>query len=155
MLSNYHHQILDRVQAEPTVLHAITLVHPETGDEKRITVWSQSESFTDVHFAVSRKCAELGLKGYEIFEAPRIDLDFAALLDRMGAGAMLIQLRKELAHRIGSYHPDRELDILEAIAGLSDIEIHADAIDYGNVEERNGEWAELRGGWVGVTATAA
>ena len=52
MVSDYNSRILDRVQTEPTVLHAVTLVHPETGDEKRITVWSQSESFADVHFAV-------------------------------------------------------------------------------------------------------
>jgi hypothetical protein len=142
-------QVLVQIQDEPSVLHAVTLVHPTTGDEKLITAWSRSDSFADVHFAVSRKRAELGLKGYEIFEAPRVDGDFSALLERMGAGAMLIQLRSELANRIDFYHPDRRSTILDVISELGHLTSHADAIDHGYEEERSGLWEELNGAIAG------
>lgn len=124
------------------VLHAVTLVNEATGDEKLITVWTETDSFADVHFAVSRKRAELGLQGYQIFDAPRVDGEFAALLDRMGAGAMLIQLRNELAQRVESYHPDRQATVLDLIDLLGGLNTHADAIDHGFDEERMGEWIE-------------
>ena len=127
--------------SDEMVLHAVTLVNEATGDEKLITVWSKSDSFADVHFAVSRKRAELGLKGYQIFDAPRVDGEFTALLDRMGAGAMLIQLRNELAQRVESYHPDRQFTVRDLVELLGAFNTHADAIDHGFDEER--EWLEV------------
>jgi hypothetical protein len=127
--------------SDENVLHAVTLVDEATGDEKLITVWTETDSFADVHFAVSRKRAELGLQGYQIFEAPRVDGEFASLLDRMGAGAMLIQLRNELALRVESYHPDRQATVRDLVELLGALTTHADAVDHGFDDER--EWLEV------------
>lgn len=136
MPSYYRNQTLASALAQPPILHTVTLVHPATGDERRISVWTKTDSFSDVQLAVDLKCAELRLKDYQVFSHARVDQDIAAMVERIGLGTLLIQLHHQAAqqfqvHRRGPDQLDSWInsEYLEVIDGLQDLIMSAQMID--------------------------
>ncbi|MBW4465059.1 MAG: hypothetical protein KME07_06420 [Pegethrix bostrychoides GSE-TBD4-15B] len=111
-----------------TVLHAVTLVHPVTADEQRINVWSQSDSYSDVQFEVSRKRAELGLKGYVEAGSDRLDADFSDVVERMGLGLALVQLHNVIGKWRDGSIDDSVAEAKEIVKGIERLTYHSAAL---------------------------
>lgn len=65
--------MLTQIQTQATVqalpfCHLVTMINKRTGDEQILQVSTQTDRFSDVFNQISWMRAELGLKGYEIWE---------------------------------------------------------------------------------------